>query len=73
MALEMLVPSVHNKGECVRVPSHTHEGQETDATLYDHLLLFFLLRQPGSHTAVFEFMSNQRALLVCKNIPLPFL
>lgn len=75
MALEMLVPSVHNKGECVRVPSHTHEGQETDTTLYDHLLLFFLLRQPGGSDCCIWFSSliDEHCLFVCKNIPLPFL
>lgn len=46
MTLEMLVPSVHNEGECVHVLSHAHEGQETDAALHHHLLFFFLLRRP---------------------------
>lgn len=51
VTLEVLVPGVHDEGECVRVPSHPHEGQETDATLYDRLLFFFLWRQ----TVTFEF------------------
>lgn len=44
VTLEVLVPGVHDKGECMRVSSNPHEGQETDATLHDRLLFFFLRR-----------------------------
>lgn len=46
MTLEMLAPSVHNEGKCVHIPSHAHEGQETDTTLHQHLLFLFLRTQP---------------------------
>lgn len=45
MALEMLAPSVHNKGERVHISSHAHEGQETDSTLHQHLLFLLLHTQ----------------------------
>lgn len=45
MALEMLVPCVHDEGERVDIPSDAHEGQEADATLHQHLLFLFLHRQ----------------------------
>lgn len=46
VTLEMLAPSVHNEGKRVHIPSNAHEGQETDTALHQHLLLFFLHRQP---------------------------
>lgn len=46
MTMEVLAPSVHDEGKRVNVPAYTHEGQETDAALHQHLLLLLLLRQP---------------------------
>lgn len=64
VALEVLVPGVHDKGEWVRVPSHPHEGQETDATLYDRLLFFFLRRQTRIRSLKPSLISNRWALLI---------
>lgn len=46
VTVEVLAPGVHDEGKRVNVPAHTHEGQETDAALHQHLLLLLLLRQP---------------------------
>lgn len=46
MTMEVLAPGVHDEGKRVNVPANTHEGQETDAALHQHLLLLLLLRQP---------------------------
>ncbi len=64
VTLEVLVPSVHNEGKCVHIPSYAHEGQETDTTLHQHLLFLFL------HTVKRRIRSRLKILLYLSSVEL---
>lgn len=42
MALEVLIPSVHDEGKRVNIPSNAHEGQESDPAFHQCLFILFL-------------------------------